>query len=174
MSAIPEIIDKPLSRAALAERFRQLCADPQFANLPGKIELDVWGRILMSPASNRHGIVQLEVGHRLRPLGGKALVEASVATSTGVLVADVAWASSEFMARRGTESPFTEAPEICVEIASPSNSLKELREKVAAYLDSGALEAWIVYPASKRIEFYGGTGSLAGTAFEIDLDGVFD
>ena len=178
MSAIhestAEIVEKPLSRAELAERFRDVCADPRFANVPGKIELDVWGRMVISPANNRQGLVQLEVGYRLRSLGGKGLVETSIATSAGVLVADVVWASTDFMARHGIETPFMSAPEICIEIASPSNSIKELREKVAAYLDAGAVEAWVMYPQSKRIEFFGQTGKLATTVFAVDLEGVFD
>lgn len=173
-AVIAEVLDKPLSRAELADRFRLLCADPRFANLPGKLELDVWGRMLMSPATNRHGFLQAEFVQRLAPLGGQVLVGASVATSLGLLVADVAWASPEFIARYGKETPFPVAPEICIEVASPSNSVKELREKVAAYLDAGAVEAWIAYSQSKRIEVFGRAGLLTTTAFAVDLAGVFD
>lgn len=169
-----EIIDMPLNRAQLAERFRALCDDPRFANLPGKVELDPWGRILMSPASNAHGFLQAELARRLAALDGKALVEASVTTSAGVFVADVAWVSAAFLARHGKASPFPIAPEICIEVTSPSNSTKELREKVAAYLDTGAVEVWIVYPRSKRIEYFGSAGLLAASAFAVDLDGIFD
>jgi hypothetical protein len=57
---------------------------PRFENLPGKIELDAWGRILMSPASNDHGIVQGRLCQRLVVLGGQALVGASVVTAEGI------------------------------------------------------------------------------------------
>lgn len=174
MGATPEVIDKPLTREELGERYRDLCADPLFANLPGKFELDVWGRILMSPASNYHGVLQGRLCQRLAPLGGQALVEASVVTSVGLLVADVAWESAEFMRARGTETPFTQAPELCIEIASPSNSLKELHEKMEAYLAAGATEAWIVFPQSKRFEFFGKAGLVPRSAFAVDLAGLFD
>jgi len=36
--------------------------NPLLQNLPFKIELNRWGKILMSPASNNHGILQFEVG----------------------------------------------------------------------------------------------------------------
>ncbi len=174
MSAISEVIEAPLTRDALAERYRQMCSDPRFANLPGKVELDVWGRILMSPASNVHGILQSRLVQRLQPLAGQALVEASVTTSIGLLVADVAWASATFMRDHGVETPFTVAPELCVEVASPSNSMKELREKIEAYLETGALEGWIVFPQSRRIEIYGKSGLLQLSAYVIALDGLFD
>jgi Uma2 family endonuclease len=118
--------------------------------------------------------VQFELGRRLYPLGGKVLVEASVLTSLGLLVADVAWGSPDFVAQHGTETPFSKAPELCVEIASPSNSLRELREKVAAYVEAGAAEAWIGYPQSKRIEFLAATGPREKTSFVVDLEGLFD
>lgn len=174
MGATPEVIERPLTREELGKRYRDLCADPLFANLPGKVELDVWGRmILMSPASNYHGVLQGRLCQRLAPLGGQALVEASVVTS-GVLVADVAWESADFMRAHGAESPFTRAPELCIEIASPSNSVRELREKVDAYLAAGATEAWVVYPQSKRFEFFGGSGSLQQSVFAVDLAQLFD
>src|SRR5687767_8474317 len=132
--AMSELIEAPLSADELAARYRALCADPCYANLPGKIEIDAWGRLLMSPASNYHSALQTALSAKLAALGGRAFVEVSVLTTAGVLVADVAWASDEFMRHRGFETPYLRAPELCVEVVSPSNSRKELREKVAAYL----------------------------------------
>ncbi|MCI5150128.1 MAG: Uma2 family endonuclease, partial [Candidatus Electrothrix sp. MAN1_4] len=41
-------------------------ANPYLQNLPFKIELNKWGKILMSPASNHHGILQSEAVVYLR------------------------------------------------------------------------------------------------------------
>lgn len=175
MEAIPEVIDKPLTREELGERYRDLCADPRFANTClGKSSSTRGGRILMSPATNYHGMLQARFAQRLAALGGEAVSEASVITSIGLLVADLAWASPEFMRAHGTETPFTQATELCIEIASPSNSLKELHEKVDACLATGATEAWIVFPQSKRFEFYGKDGLVPRSAFTVDLAGLFD
>ena len=94
-------------------------------------------------------------------------------TTAGVLVADVAWASNEFMRTRGFETPYTRAPELCIEVVSPSNSRKELREKVAAYLEAGAAEVWIVFPQSKRVEFHGPEGLLPRSQYAVDLADIF-
>src|SRR4051812_9045900 len=158
MSANPELIDEPLTREALSLRYRDICKDPLFSNLPGKIEIDNWGRLLMSPASNYHGMLQVRLAQNLAALGGQAFSEASILTSIGLLVADLAWASPEFLHIHGTETPFHRAPPLCIEIASPSNSVKELTEKVSAYLEAGAVEVWIVSPQSRRFEFHAGTG----------------
>src|SRR5688500_19591184 len=86
-----EVIETPLTGEELAMRYRALCEDPLYANVPGKIEIDLWGRLLMSPASNYHSALQSSLSAKLAALGGRAFVEASVLTSAGVLVADVAW-----------------------------------------------------------------------------------
>jgi len=170
----PEIIEAPLTREELGRMYRQMCDDPRFANVPGKIELDAWGRIVMSPASPYHGVIQARLIQRLAQLGGEAIAEAAIVTSAGLLVADVAWGSTAFISVHVAETPLTRAPELCIEVASPSNSSKELNEKVAAYLATGAFEAWIVYPQSKRCEYFSSNGPLERTAFAIDLTNLFD
>ena len=89
-----ELIERPLSSEELATRYRVLCEDPCLVNVPGKIELDVWGRILMTPASLYHGL--------------------------------------------------------------------------------GAEEVWIVYPQSKRCEFFDKQGSIARSGYAVDLSDVFN
>jgi Uma2 family endonuclease len=173
MNETSEVIDRPLTVEELGEKYRKMCDDPYFANVPGKLELDTWGRIIMSPASTYHGTIQGRLVRRLAPLGGEALVEVGIATAAGAFVPDVAWASSDYYARHGKETPLTRAPELCIEVASPSNSLQELNEKVASYIATGAVEAWIVFPQSKRIEIYGKAGRLDHAAFALDLSGLF-
>lgn len=174
MGDLSEIIESPLTREALAARYRELCADPHFDGLPGKIELDQWGRILMSPASNRHGVLQARLIQRLAGSGGQVLAEASVLTQAGVLVADVAWLSAARWTAFGHETPFPSAPDLCIEIASPSDSRKGLEDKVAACLDAGAVEVWIVFPRGNRIDVHGPGGQLASSRYPIDIDGFFD
>ena len=171
--AMQELIEVPLSSDDLAARYRALCNDPCYANVPGKIELDAWGRMVMSPASNYHSALQALLVGKLAALAGSAFVEASVVTSAGVLVADVAWASDEFMRARGFETPYLRSPELCIEVVSPSNSRKELREKVAAYLEAGAVEVWIVFPQSKRVEFHGREGVLPRSQYAVDVANIF-
>jgi Uma2 family endonuclease len=169
-----DLIEAPLSGEELAVKYRALCDDPCYANVPGKIELDVWGRMVMSPASNYHSALQTRLSQRLAAFGGQAFVDASVLTTAGVLVADVAWASAEFIRLHAFETPYTRAPEICIEVVSPSNSVKELEEKKSAYLAAGAEEVWIIYPQSKRCEVYGKLGALQRSAHAVDLTGLFD
>ena len=135
--------------------------NPFLRNLPFKIELNKWGQILMSPASNQHGRIQFEVGSFIdkRKKGGKVIMECSIETTEGVEVADVAWASDEFIERHGYETPYERAPEICIEITSPSNSRGEIEEKIRLYLEQGAREVWIVDESGAK-RFYDREGEI--------------
>ena len=44
----------------------QVINNPFLRDLPFKIELNKWGKILMSPASNSHGHIQFEIGAKIR------------------------------------------------------------------------------------------------------------
>lgn len=115
----------------LAVKWQELMDNPFFRNIPYKVELNKYGTILMSPASNWHGILQFNVGSEIkaRKKSGVIIVECSILTGEGVRVADVAWASDEFFAEFGDKTPYPKAPEICVEIKSPANSCAEMEEK---------------------------------------------
>lgn len=173
MGDMQELIEAPLSGEDLAARYRALCDDPCYANVPGKIELDAWGRMVMTPASVYHGVLQGRLCRRLAALGAEVIIEAPIVTRTGLFVADLAWASGSFMSAHGTETPLTRAPEICIEVVSPANSVKELREKIAAFLECGALEVWIVYPQSRRIEVHGPQGPLPRSQYAVDVADIF-
>ena len=78
----------------------------------------------------------------------EAFVEASVRHSARACSSRM-WPgrATSSCARAGSRRRMTRAPELCIEVVSPSNSRKELREKVAAYLEAGAEEVWIRLPA---------------------------
>ena len=174
MAEAPELIESPLSREELAVKYRALCDDPCLTNVPGKIELDLWGRMLMTPAATYDGLIQGRLAARLKnTLGGEVITEAPIATPLGLFIPDVAWASAAFMGAHGSESPLMAAPEICIEVVSPSNSLKELSDKREAYFVCAALEVWWVYTKSKRCEFYGPTGRMQNSAYAVDLTDIF-
>lgn len=144
----------------LAVKWRELMDNPFFRDAPYKVELNKFGQILMSPASNRHGILQNKVAREIEnQKRGVIIIECSILTSEGVRVADVAWASDEFYAEFDEKTPYPKAPEICVEIKSPVNSKSEMEEKIRLYLEKGALEVWIVDEHGKA-GFYAHTGKI--------------
>ncbi len=138
-------------------------ADPTLQDLPYKIELNAYGQIVMTPASNRHGVLQTQIASLVlgRKPSGVVQVECSVDTPSGVKVADTVWYSDAFVERHGMVTPFPAAPELCVEVASPSNSKKEMEEKKALYFGAGAQEVWVCdAEGAGEIRFFGPDGSL--------------
>lgn len=141
--------------------WRDVIKNPLFRDLPFKIELNRFGQILMSPASNQHGAIQSKVGRQIarRKKGGEIITECSIDTSDGVKVADVAWASDEFIAEFGFQTPYPKAPEICVEVVSPSNSKASIVFKTELYLAKGAQEVWVVNEKNE-IRYFDPTGQI--------------
>jgi len=131
--------------------WQEVIESPYLQNLPFKIELSKWGKIEMSPASNLHGKRQGEIFSELRKKrGGVVISECSIQTDDGVRVADVAWISNARYAQFGTQTPYPQAPELCVEIMSPSDTWAEMHMKVGLYLKAGAKEVWIEPLGGKR------------------------
>lgn len=150
-------------------QWSEVISNPLLQNLPFKIELNKFGKLLMSPASNHHGRSQMRIGHQLfnHLPQGEVIAECSIETPDGVKVADVAWASREFIDTYGYQTPYPKAPEICIEVVSPSNSKIEIVEKVALYLGQGATEVWIVYENGSVLT-YTQTGEVERSALAPD------
>jgi len=53
------------------------------------------------------------------------------------------------------------APDLVVEVASPSQSQKEMRQRAADWLAAGTRLVWVIWPPQKRIDAYY-AGDLAG------------
>jgi Uma2 family endonuclease len=151
----------------LIARWDELCRDASLRNLPYKIELNAWGKVEMSPASNRHSRLQGELAAELkRQLGGAVFTEGSVLTTIGIRSPDVAWASADFMDKYGEMTPYMRAPEICIEVVSPSNVQAEIAGKTSAYLAAGAVEVWIV-GQDGTIRYFSAAGEQPNSAFPV-------
>ncbi len=144
--------------------WEEVCSEPALQDLPYKIELNEWGQIVMTPASNKHGFFQSEIVKNLAvlALAGKTISECSIDTCKGTKVSDVVWFSDEFYRAHGLETPYSGAPEICIEIISPSNSTEEMEEKRELYFEKGAKEFWIC-DEDGNIVFYNTDGKLPGS-----------
>jgi Uma2 family endonuclease len=154
---------------AVCDRWLAIVDDQLLANLPYKIETNRSGQIVMSPTRTQHSIFQAKLTAWLdRVLGDVVLTECAIATREGVKVADVAWCDPTRLSEMRGPGVLLSAPDLCVEIWSPSNPGPELLEKVRLYLDSGAREVWLVADDGS-IAIHGAAGESAGSAVVTDL-----
>ncbi len=107
-----------------------------------------------------------------------------------LLAPDVAFVSAARLRNQPEDGFLSIMPDLAVEIASPSDSLAQLRRKAKIYLDNGSSLVWIVLPAEKGvdvcrsadgarldIEFVSADGALSGEdvlpGFELELSRLF-
>lgn len=125
-----------------------------------RVETDRYGHLVLSPwAAAKHGTYQSEVVALFARLqtGGRTHVECPVSTSDGVKLVDAGWMSRERYEPMREFKVFEKAPEICIEILSPSNTRAEMEEKRDLYFEIGCLEFWTV-GATGKLRFFGAGG----------------
>ena len=107
-----------------------------------------------------------------------------------MLAPDVAFISHARLRQQPEDGFISVMPELAVEIASPNDSLAQLRRKAGVYLDKGSSLVWIVLPSQRGvdvcrsakgarldIEFVGADGKLSGEdalpGFELEVSRLF-
>jgi Uma2 family endonuclease len=142
--------------------WKEVTENPHLQDLPFKIELNEYGQIVMNPVKLSHSAYQGEIVNRLRALLpdlGRTLVECAVWTKKGTKVADVAWFSDKLWQSQKGKAEASVAPELCVEVASMSNTEGEMAEKRKLYFQQGAQEFWFCDEYGD-ITFYNSEGRL--------------
>jgi Uma2 family endonuclease len=87
--------------------------------------------------------------------------EIGIHTADGVKAPHLAVTSPQFSETTDRHGFLLQAPDVCIEIMSPSNSWEEMRHKSLLYLAAGAVEAW-VYDENGEVHFSGG-GEMAAS-----------
>lgn len=126
----------------------------------------IHGRIAEKVTGQKHAIIALTIGMQLRlwqkatnTVGhsGVEMSHRNADDETNVRIPDVSFTYSE---QAPTEAAAPTLPDFAVEIKSPSNSIRELREKAQFYIDNGVRLVWIVYPDKKVVDVYRADGTI--------------
>ena len=156
----------------------------EFERLPEedafRVEL-VRGRLVREPRpAALHGWVQLHLGSMLldhveRHGLGEVFSDIGVILSTDpatVRGPDLAFVSSERLPSGPPERGFLAfAPDLCVEIVSPSNTSAEIHEKVIEYMEAGSRLVWVVHPEARTVTEYRSPAEIRILKATDDLDG---
>jgi Uma2 family endonuclease len=146
----------------------------------GSREELVRGEVVTMPAPGfRHGTIAMRVGYLIqRYLDekeiGRVLAETGVRTENdpdSVRGPDVSFWSFDRVPREPEIVGYPEvAADLCVEVRSPSNTFKKLRDKAAEYLRAGVRMVWIVDPDDRSVTVY----RQAGRGITISDDAILD
>jgi Uma2 family endonuclease len=132
--------------------------------LDGSREELVRGEVIAMPAPGfRHGKVAQLIGFRLMRFLeenriGTVTAETGVQTEENpdtVRGPDVSFWSFEKVPESAEPEVYADVPaDLCVEVRSPSNTAKNLREKADEYLRAGVRMVWVVDPEDRSVTVF--------------------
>ena len=142
----------------------------------GPAELVEGVLVPMSPTQGEHGILEAMLTAALfsfaaqRRLGWVLSGEVGFYTQRNpdtIRAVDVAFISTERQPERPT-SFLTAAPELVIEIVSPSDRWSEIRKKIGEYFAAGVDRVWIVEPERRKVAVFSGPTKMSELA-EADI-----
>jgi Uma2 family endonuclease len=137
----------------------------EFSRLPAdgaRHEMNAGELITLPPPKSLHSLTSLAVLEALQPYLrqhplGRAIPEAGYILSREPLTIrqpDVSVLSNARIEAPPEDSYFEGAPELAVEIVSPSDVPEELEVKIRQYLNAGAKQVWVLYPKARHADVF--------------------
>jgi len=147
-----------MSRLITADELLQLTQDgPRYELIKGEL-------IEMSPAGPRHGRIAMRLGSLLEQFTRQTGLGVVYAAETGfklsenpdtVRAADAAFvAQTRIPAAGEPEGYWAIAPDLVVEVVSPSDAAATIQTKVTDWLAAGCRLVWVVYPDTQTVTEY--------------------
>ena len=139
------------------EAFEALADSPQ--NVDRLLEL-VNGEIVEKMPTEDHGVITINISTPLATFAhsrklGRVAVEVRYrrpGDEYNARIPDISFSSAKRPIVK--EGSVPELPDLAVEVQSPRQSLKELREKAHYFLANGTRLFWLVIPAKQLVEVY--------------------
>jgi Uma2 family endonuclease len=150
------------TRLLTAEDLYQLGPDAPYELIEGGL-VEV-----MSPQGRVHGRVLANLTHflnqeiRARHSGELLVGDVGFILARNpdtVLGPDLAYVRTERLANAG-DSFLELAPDLAIEVISPSNTSTEIARKTTIYLAAGTIEVWVVRPKEREVTVHRGQGRV--------------
>jgi Uma2 family endonuclease len=135
----------------------------------------------MSPTGITHGVLCTEIAAELRAFVQANDLGVVCGAETGfvlerdpdtVLGADAAFISHERFTKVENPDKFGPfAPDLAVEVMSPSNTMREMEEKAALYFGAGARAVWVFNPKKRTAAVYTSPTDVRVLGEQETLDG---
>lgn len=137
--------------------------------------------IRMPPAGYEHGVRTVKLTTPLDNHVSARKLGVICAAETGFLLSqnpdtvrapDIAFISRERIEKTGTvKSYWVGAPDLAVEVLSPGDTVREVEEKVAEWLEAGARMVWVVSPKLHTVTVYRSLTDIVVLTEKDTLDG---
>ena len=131
-----------------------------------RTELDEGELITMPPAGHEHGGVEAEIIGILRDYVKRHRLGKIYGSSAGyrlkhdtVREPDISFVRTDRIASITRKGFANGAPDLAVEIISPSDSIRQLMRKVKQYFAAGTHTVWIVYPDDEEVQVLEASGA---------------
>lgn len=171
MNAQPAVVTAPVT----AEQLLTMPDDSR------RRELVDGGLREMGPAGFDHGRVALRIGARLDEFVRAERLGAVVAAETGLRLSrdpdtvrapDAAFVAAHRLPPRQEQQRFLDlAPDLAVEVVSPSDRAADVTERALAWLAAGTSLVWVVYPAQRLVAAYSTGGGVTHVPEDGELTG---
>jgi Uma2 family endonuclease len=116
---------------------------------------------ILPPPKSGHSRVAANAAEALRPLrehlGGRVLLEAGFPLTEDRrtwIQPDVSYVAKKRVQETPDSGYFLGAPELAIEVFSPSESAADLHRKVELLLKAGALAVWVLYPEQREVRVF--------------------
>jgi Uma2 family endonuclease len=154
----------------------------RMAPVDGHVELVRGELVMMTPAGHEHGAIALKVGAALLEHVRSRGLGTAYSAETGFVLArdpdtvrapDAAFVTAERVARQTRREGFFEgAPDLAVEVISPSESDEAVHAKVLEYLRAGTRLVWVLHPRTRTVEAYRSLKDIRVLTVDDTLDGL--
>jgi len=125
------------------------------------------GLLVLPAAKSRHVLITAAIARALAPLEDDGLwsvfVEAGYRLSDNPptwIQPDVSVLSSERARATSGDDYFVRPPELAVEVASPSETARDLARKIDLLLAGGTLAVWVIYPEKREVRIFAPDGTF--------------
>ncbi len=150
-------------------------------SIPGKVLELIRGHLVVrEPPGTRHGAVAADLAYELGVFVREERLGQIFAQDTGFKIAsdpdtvrgpDVAFVSVEQLDRIPEEGYADLAPDLVVEVLSPSDRAGEVLAKIGDWLAAGTRFAWLIDPRRREARIFRADGSVSVIGEDGALDG---
>jgi Uma2 family endonuclease len=136
---------------------------------------------LMAPAGFDHGLVAAALVRHLHAFAAEAGLGVVLSSETGFTISrdpdtvrapDAAFVRADRVPPPGARSRFVElAPDLVVEVVSPSDRASDVLAKALAWVDAGVRLVWVADPAVRSVTVHGPDGLARIVRGDAELDG---